>query len=167
MDAKRSLIKIGDVLKRYRYACIVVLAGVLLMLLPMGVNTSKPQDHIQYEEEALSIEERLVDILGQIRGAGRVRVMLTVASGEETIYQSDQNQTTDGDGSTSQKDTVTVTDKDRGQSGLVIQVNPPRYQGALIVCQGADDAAVRLAIAEAVSGLTGLGMDKITIAKMK
>ncbi|MBE6925295.1 MAG: stage III sporulation protein AG [Ruminococcaceae bacterium] len=167
MDTKRSLIKIGDVLKKYKYACIVLLAGILLMLLPVGGKTTQPQEKIPQEKEAVSIEDRLVDILGQIRGAGRVRVMLTVASGEETIYQSDQNQTTDGNGSTSQKDTVTVTDKDRGQSGLIMQVNPPKYQGALVVCQGADDAAVRLAIAEAVSGLTGLGMDKITIAKMK
>ena len=113
------------------------------------------------------MEDRLNDILGQIRGAGRVKVMLTVASGEETIYQFDQNHSTDESGSSIQKDTVTVTDKDRGQSGLITQINPPKYLGALIVCQGADDATVRLAISEAVSSLTGLGMDKITIVKMK
>ncbi len=167
MDAKRSLIKIGEVLKKYRYACIVVVVGILLMLLPIGSKSTPVEENKEQTKETLSIEERLGEILGQIRGAGRVQVMLTVASGEETIYQSDQNVSTDGNGSTSQKDTVTVTDKDRGQGGLITQVNPPRYQGALIVCQGADDAAVRLAIAEAVSGLTGLGTDKITIAKMK
>lgn len=167
MDAKRSLIKIGEVLKKYRYACIVVVVGILLMLLPIGGKSTPVEENREQTKETLSIEERLGDILGQIRGAGRVQVMLTVASGEETIYQSDQNVSTDGNGSTSQKDTVIVTDKDRGQGGLITQVNPPKYQGALIVCQGADDAAVRLAIAEAVSGLTGLGTDKITIAKMK
>ncbi len=167
METKRSLTKIGDLLKKYRYACIVIIVGVLLMLLPVGGKQTQPHVDKQEEKETLSIEERLGDILAQIRGAGRVQVMLTVASGEETIYQFDQNLSTDGNGSASQKDTVTVTDKDRGQSGLVTQINPPKYQGALIVCQGADDASVRLAIAEAVSGLTGLGMDKITIAKMK
>lgn len=167
MDAKRSLIRIGEVLKKYKYACIVVVVGILLMLLPVGEQTTKTQQTEEQEKETVSVEERLGDILSQIKGAGKVRVMLTVASGEETVYQSDQNLTSDGNGSTSQKDTVTVTDKDRGQSGLVTQVNPPKYQGALIVCQGADDASVRLAIVEAVSSLTGLGTDKITIAKMK
>ncbi|MBE6943554.1 MAG: hypothetical protein E7453_04745 [Ruminococcaceae bacterium] len=113
------------------------------------------------------MEERLCDILQQIRGAGLVRVMLTVANGEETIYQFDQNLSIDGSSSSTQKDTVTVTDKDRGQSGLITQVNPPKYQGALVVCQGAENAAVRLAISEAVSSLTGLGTDKITIVRMK
>lgn len=38
--------------------------------------------------------------------------------------------------------------------------------GAAIVCQGADSAAVRLQIAQAVRCYTGLGADKIQIFKM-
>ena len=167
MEIKRSLIKAGEVLKKYRYAAIVVVAGIFLMLLPIGEASASEETAPNQREVSDSMEERLCAILSQIRGAGRVQVMLTIAQGEETVYQFDQDLTTDEGGSSSQKDTVTVTDKDRGQSGLITQVNPPRYQGALIVCQGADDPAVRLAISEAVSGLTGLGTDKIAIAKMK
>ena len=43
----------------------------------------------------------------------------------------------------------------------------PVYQGAVVVCEGAERAAVRLAIVEAVSSLTGLGSDKISVIKMK
>ena len=167
MEIKRGLIKIGEVLKKYRYAAIVIVAGIFLMLLPIGEASASEETAPNQREVSDSMEERLCSILSQIRGAGRVQVMLTIAQGEETVYQFDQDLTTDEGGSSSQKDTVTVTDKDRGQSGLITQVNPPRYQGALIVCQGADDPAVRLAISEAVSGLTGLGTDKIAIAKMK
>ena len=167
MEIKRGLIKAGEVLKKYRYAAIVIVAGIFLMLLPIGEASASEETAPNQREVSDSMEERLCAILSQIRGAGRVQVMLTIAQGEETVYQFDQDLTTDEGGSSSQKDTVTVTDKDRGQSGLITQVNPPRYQGALIVCQGADDPAVRLAISEAVSGLTGLGTDKIAMAKMK
>lgn len=167
MDIKRSITKMGEVLKKYRYACIVVVVGMLLMLLPIGKSDATEKVKAPETAETQSVEQRLSEMLAQIHGAGRVRVMLTIASGEETIYQFDQNLSTDAGGSSTQKDTVTVTDKDRGQSGLITQINPPKYQGALIVCQGADNAAVRLAISEAVSGLTGLGTDKITIVKMK
>ena len=167
MEIKRGLIKAGEVLKKYRYAAIVIVVGIFLMLLPIGEASASEETAPNQREVSDSMEERLCAILSQIRGAGRVQVMLTIAQGEETVYQFDQDLTTDEGGSSSQKDTVTVTDKDRGQSGLITQVNPPRYQGALIVCQGADDPAVRLAISEAVSGLTGLGTDKIAIAKMK
>jgi len=49
----------------------------------------------------------------------------------------------------------------------VQQVNPPTYLGAVIVCQGADSASVRLAIVSAVGSVTGLSTDKITVLKMK
>lgn len=39
--------------------------------------------------------------------------------------------------------------------------------GAVVVCQGADLAQVRLNVTNAVSSYTGLGCDKITVLKMK
>ena len=160
MEARRSLEKIGDILKKYRYVCIVVLVGILLMMLPVGTSQKKEVVQENHTVQTPSMEMRLTSILSQIRGAGKVSVMLTVAAGEETVYQADQ-------GSTGQKDTVTVTDSNRNQNGLIVQVLPPRYLGAVVVCQGADEPQVRLAIAETVSSLTGLGMDKISIVRMK
>ena len=43
----------------------------------------------------------------------------------------------------------------------------PVYKGAVVVCEGADHASVKLNIVQAVSSLTGLGSDKITVLKMK
>lgn len=39
--------------------------------------------------------------------------------------------------------------------------------GAVIVCDGADSAAVRLSVTNAVTAYTGLGSDKIWVMKMK
>ncbi len=39
--------------------------------------------------------------------------------------------------------------------------------GAVIVCAGANDPAVRLNVTNAVAAYTGLGCDKITVMKMK
>jgi len=41
------------------------------------------------------------------------------------------------------------------------------YRGAVVVCQGGDNASVRLAVVEAVSNATGLTSDRITVLKMK
>ena len=49
----------------------------------------------------------------------------------------------------------------------VQQVLPESYRGAIVVCQGADSPAVKLAIVEAVSRATGLGADSISVLKMK
>ena len=60
-----------------------------------------------------------------------------------------------------------ISGSDRGQEGLIKQVNAPTYRGAIVVCQGADDPVVKLSITEAVSRATGLGVDKISVIKMK
>ncbi len=167
MDGKQILEPIADFVKKYKYVIIIVIAGIALMMLPSGTN----KDEVKTEQAAVStqktMEQRLTEALSQIRGAGRVQVMLTESAGAETIYKTDENISSGADSSSSQKDTVTVTDKDRAESGLITQVIPPQYLGALIVCQGADDPTVRLAITEAVASLTGLRTDRITIVRMK
>ena len=55
----------------------------------------------------------------------------------------------------------------RTESGLVRQTLGPVYRGAVILCQGADDPTVKLAVVEAVRCVTGLGADQISVQKMK
>ena len=113
------------------------------------------------------LEEDLSRILGRIQGAGDVYVMLTTTRGEELVYQTDQDISKGTDSLTQKLDTVTVSDASRNETGLVRQINPPVYMGAIIVCSGADDPKVRLAIVEAVSKVTGIGANKISVLKMK
>lgn len=159
--------KAADLLKKYRYALLVLLLGLALMLLP-GKREDGGTEHTEVSTvlEQTDISEQLARILSRIQGAGEVEVMLTVAAGEQTVYQTDEDITGGVDGS-SRSDTVIITDAERTQSGLISQVNPPKYQGAIIVCQGAESPAVRLAIVEAVSRVTGLGADRISVLKMK
>ena len=72
-----------------------------------------------------------------------------------------------GESSSTRQDTVLYTDDSRKEQGLVRQIIPPVYQGAVILCQGADSAQVRLSILQAVASATGLSTDKITVLKMK
>lgn len=41
------------------------------------------------------------------------------------------------------------------------------HSGAVVLCDGAGNAAVRLAVTNAVASYTGLGCDKIQVMKMK
>ncbi len=156
-----------DFLKKYKYAFFVVLLGLALMLIPTGQKDTdtqpQPAQPVQQQEE---MDSRLAAILSQVQGAGKVQVLLTVAAGEKTVYQTNQD-ISGGESTSSRSDTVIITGSDRSESGLVQQVNPPVYLGAVIVCQGADNASVRLAVVEAVSKATGLGADRISVLKMK
>lgn len=158
--------KLTNFLYKYRYVAIIIAVGIVLMLIPSRSEQKQQQPQQQTETECLDMGAQLSEILSQVYGAGRVEVLLTLANGETTIYQTDVDVSNAENGS-SRQDTVIITDSDRGQSGLVQRVDPPVYLGAVIVCQGADSAFVRLSIVEAVSKATGLGADKISVLKMK
>jgi stage III sporulation protein AG len=168
MDVASFSTKATEFIKKYRYVAIVLALGLVLMALPTGkkgvsasvtANTESQQD--------ISVNEALAEILCKIEGAGNVRVLLTVASGKETVYQTNDSITDSESSNTTKIDTVTVTDANRNQTGLIKQINPPKYQGAIIVCQGAGSASIRLAIVDAVSKVTGLSSDRISVQKMK
>ena len=159
--------KVQDFLGKYKYVLLVLAVGIVLMVIPSGSQTQAEAVLNQGEESILSVEERLTQILKQVKGAGEVHVLLTEAFGEETLYQTNEDTSQSDTASSSRGDTVTVTDSERNENGLVRQKNPPKYLGAIVVCQGGDQPAVRLAILDAVSKVTGLGADKISIQKMK
>ena len=89
------------------------------------------------------------------------------AAGEEVLYQTDEDIDQSDQSRDVRRETVLVTDAQRSQNGLVRQVNPPQYQGAVILCQGAGSPSVKLSVVEAVSDATGLTYDRITVLKMK
>ena len=140
------------------------------MLLPVGSRESpaKVQEPSNRQsEETEDLQQRLSNLLSQMAGAGRVKVLLTEATGEQIFYQEDRDTSDSDQSQTTRTDTVIVTDGTHSQEGLIRQVNPPTYLGAVVLCQGADQPSVRLAITEAVANATGLGYHKITVLKLK
>lgn len=167
MDLKKLTGKIKSIIEKYKFVLIIIIIGISLMLIPgkteqetKELNETAPVSY-RYDLESLS------EILQSVEGAGNVKVLLSVDQGEKTIYQTNQDISGTGESANSQIETVIVTDAQRNESGLINQVNPPTYLGAIVVCQGADSPAVRLAITQAVSKITGLGTDNICVLKMK
>lgn len=165
--------KIGIFLKRfsdkYKFVLLVLVLGILLMWIPDGSkkNVNIKETASQDTKAESSTEESLSRILSLISGAGEVKVMLTKSKGEETLYQEDQDRSTEDAHEDIRLDTVIISDSQRNQCGLIRQIIPPSYMGAIIVCEGAEDPAVKFAIVDAVSKVTGLGADKISVLKMK
>ncbi len=169
MDIRKLSEKCPQWLKKYRYPIVIVLVGLVLMSVSGNSNTEEkaasPPETSQVQQPDLA--DRLADILSQISGVGKVKVMLTVSVGETTKYHSDEDISTTANGSTLRKETVIVSGDNRTEQALISHILPPQYRGAVVVCQGGDKASVQLAITEAVSKATGLGADQISVLKMK
>lgn len=147
-------------MRTYKYPILTVLAGLLILLLPTGEKSTEPEPAAQ-TAPAVTMEERLEAILSGIDGAGTVQVLLSEESGRLTLYQTDVQ----SDDNRRTEDTVLVEDGTRTETGLVRQTLEPEYRGAVVLCDGADQSTVRLAVVNAVSCVTGLGADRICVLK--
>lgn len=159
-------------LKKYKYAVLVLLLGIALMLLPFGKKEETTETEVQVEtlsDEAYAqtLEQRLEDMLCQVSGAGQVRVMLTLQTGSRTEYQTDTQISDSETQSQEERKTVILSEGSAYDKAAVSAVQYPRFQGALILCQGADQSTVRLSLVNAVAALTGLSSGQITVIKMK
>ena len=167
MDWLTQVKTLAEKITRYKYALLILGLGLVLMWFPWNQEAQSETQEPVLAQEQTDPEARLEEILSQVQGAGKVRVMLTESAGEQTLYQTDGDESQSEDTHSHRSDTVVVTGSDRAQTGLVRQVNPPEYLGAIIVCQGADRPAVCLAIVEAVAAVTGISFDRISVLKMK
>ncbi len=168
MDFSQVKAITSPVVKRYSPFLLVLLLGIGLMLLP-----SKPAQQVATppapagSDADVDLQSELSNLLSKLSGAGKVQVLLTRKEGEQILYQCNENKVTNDTSGSDSIQTVMVTDNAHNQSGLVRQVNPPTYLGAVVLCQGADSPTVRLAVVEAVSNATGLPTNRISVLKMK
>lgn len=169
MEIKAVAKKLPEIIKKYKYVALILIIGIVLMLIPgksdNTLNASQPEERQMVYDNTLY--QDLISILSKVDGAGRVEVMLTVSKGEEVVYQINTNQSSADQSNNMQRETVIISDSSRNEQGMIVRTDPPRYLGAVILCQGADSSVVRLAVMEAVSKATGLTSDRICVLKMK
>ena len=60
---------------------------------------------------------------------------------------------------------MTVGRGSGSQEVVPLQTLAPEFRGALVVCPGGGDPRVRLTLTQAVSALTGLGTDRISVCE--
>jgi len=178
-DWNQACRRLWQKLGRFRYPLLMLLLGLVILAVPIRrTGNAAKQETARSEpsaadaaERSEATEARLEAILSQIDGAGRVKVMLTYSSGEKTVYQQDSDEEVSTDSGRQQKKTssrtVLASAGSSQENPVAVETVPPAYQGALVVSEGAGSAAVRLNLARAVSSLTGLGTDRITVIKMK
>ncbi len=165
MTKLKSLWEAGRLRKFLLPGCILLL-GVLLLLLPGREQTQQPEP-VEESSSGFSLEDfsrELEERLGGIQGAGEVHVLLTLEDEGTYEYQQDRNQSQSSDTSQIQEETV-LSRQDGADLPVTRRYSFPTFRGAMVLSPGAGSPAVKLAIKDAVSSLTGLGMDRICVCQ--
>lgn len=163
---------------------VVGIVGVLLIFLSEFINpgnTSSKENTTGNDYAAAYIdknENRLEEIIGKINGVGRVDVLITVESGVENIYETDNKNSDErvenqGQSSQTQINTdiesshVIIDSKTGGQEALLTKQLEPKIKGVVIVCDGGNSAEVKENIIHSVSTALGLPTNRISVNKMQ
>lgn len=167
MDPITEHSKVSYYFTKYKYVLLVVAVGILLMMIPPKEDLGESSELPQAVQHSQDIQEQLEQIISQIHGVGKAKVLLTQSEGQRILYETNEDRTNTHESTSSRVDTVIIMNDNRTEEGLVRQIIPPIYLGAVVVCQGGNKASVKLAVVEAVANATGLSSDRISVLKMK
>lgn len=129
--------------------------------------------------EENGMEQKLENILSNIKGVGKTKVLITYSQTSQIIPMYDEDSSTStteetdsGGGtrtvneSTTKKDVI-YEDKNGTKTPITQSVVNPKIEGAIITAQGANDANIKTSIVQAVEAVTGLATYKIQVFEMK
>lgn len=155
------LVNLKKAVKDHKLWLLIPLALGIVLLFPVKRNEGAQKAEIESSFSLEDEERRIAAALEKIEGAGSVTVVLTLERSEQHEFarNTDSDRQTQAEsGRTEERSEIAEV----GDGALTVTVLYPRYRGALVVMEG-DGSALRLSVTQAVSSLTGLGSDKITV----
>ena len=99
------------------------------------------------------LEQQLTELIEQVQGAGKTTVMLTLESGEETVYALDTLS-----GQTQTQQTHVLLDE---------TVYLPTICGVAVVCEGGGDVRVASRITELVGALLDVPSNRVCVEQRR
>lgn len=158
-------------------AVIILLLGVATLVWSEFVEKKTSAENAEtttadagFSDYTESLENRLTSIISAMNGVGRVRVMVTIASGSENIYLRDSNSgeshDSDGKSNIDRKDEYVIVDDGNKENGIIVRVAEPEIRGVAVVCDGAKSEAVVAQIVDAVTALLDISSSRVSVAPM-
>ncbi len=109
------------------------------------------------------MEDKLEELLAQVEGVGRVRVMLTLEGTGEKTVEKDKEISQES----SREETVYAEYGSSERMPYVTAETNPKVDGVLVIAEGGGDSRIKAEIMEAAEALFGIEPHKIKIMKME
>lgn len=163
--------------KNIKIAILVIIAIVsLIVFIKFGGAKSESQktsadSAFEYKstmDYCGELERKLESVLSQVKGAGTVKVMISLDGSPELVYamDSDTKVSNNSNGSTTTSSSTPILIQKSGLSSpLILTEILPKVKGVIVVSSGASDIGIKLDILNSVSTLLDISTDKINVLK--
>lgn len=167
----------GVISKKNRWLIFVIIAAIFILAFGGSGGREKKEKEISAEptdtldsQYITDMEERLGGMLATVKGAGRVKVMLSFDNiGEKILAKNskDQLESEVGDESSANKssaeENIMVIGSGTEETPFVVKEKLPLPSGVLVTATGAGNEHVKLEIYEAVKALYGISPHRIRV----
>ena len=150
----------------------VFLFGIFLMFTDKFQLDSNDKQSIENDTEKIksenceNTEQKLAEILSNVKGVGEVRVMIEYSEGKESIIAENRK---------SENNSQSENTQNKNESEIAFSNNNPvvlkeiypKVKGVIVVAQGGDNVEIKNQIISAVMSLLDLDANKIEVLTMK
>ena len=161
-------------LRQNRWLLLGAAVGIFLILLGSGVfsggTAGRRNETVTSEaaEDALSAyirttEQKIARLCAQVRGAGRVSVMIGVDGDFTYVYATDRDEKVENGQVCDATTKIVTVGSGSGEQAVLLTREVPRITGIGVVCEGGDDPNVRQEMLSLLSATYGIGTNKIYI----
>ena len=153
--------------KRLLFIVLLGLAGMILLLFSGTEKNEAPAADSSTDITAVEaqLEEKLSSLIKTVKGAGRVRVMVTVDCLQERTVAIN-TETESGENESTYKGEYVIVESSGDSDGLLLKITAPVIRGVGITCEGADSLAVKQEIIRLVSAALGVPVNRIWVTGM-
>lgn len=157
-------------LKICAVALVLCMLAILLSSFSSSSEHSKNTTESSTQTQSEQLSEQLTQLISEIKGAGRVKVMITYDATDENVYAKDtdeefENIQSNTGGQRIKSEYIIVKGSD-GEEGLKIKNILPTVRGVAVVCDGANDPNIKGQIISTVSALFDINSTRISVAEM-
>lgn len=148
---------------------IILGAVVLLIYLSTFNSGSKKTSSLSATsttEYVSMLEQKLENIVAKINGVGNASVMITLSSGPEYVYATDeetQSNKNEANGTTTSTTITTSSPVIISNEMVVIKEIMPKVGGVVVVASGAENTKVKLEIIKAIQALVDVPQANIEV----
>ncbi len=148
MNGIISFKELKELLKNEKSLKIILISGAALILAialsGLSGNKTKTEqsvffDYSRQSEYEEALENKLCSILSEINGIGNIKIMITLDSSEENMFDDSDDE--------------------------LISVKTPSVRGVIVVCDGGDNILIREKVISAVSGAFGISTTRVSVIK--
>lgn len=173
--------KVGFIAKLKSIKHIEIIAAVVLCVICVAAYFmffASDKDTKVTSSDGSDLCNELADIVSQIEGVGKCKILITYDGSEQVEIAFDQetvtNVTTDSDSNSDRvTENTTTTSRpviitvDGKEQPLIINKKPAKINGIVVVAEGGDDVYVKINIIDAICALTNVNGNCVKVYKMK